>query len=176
MRPLIIGIGGAHSKAGKTKVACKLLETLSGWGAIKFTKTQLYTSIIDTPEVLRQKDKDTCRFLDAGARSVLWIKSSPHELRETLEIAIERLSNLKGIIIEGNSPIDVLKPEIVVFVSKNEEIKKGAERILEKADVVIFETNPPDRMPGYAKRFNINDEQGYISFILRLINKKQKLN
>ncbi|NWF52452.1 MAG: hypothetical protein HXY47_05150 [Nitrospirae bacterium] len=176
MRPFIIGIGGAHSKAGKTEVACKLLKKLACWGAIKFTKTLLYSSIVDTPDVLREEDKDTRRLLDAGARSVLWVKSAPHEVRETIEIALERLSHLNGIIIEGNSAIDVSKPEIVVFVSKNEEIKKSAERILKKADVVIFDTNPPDGIPEYAKKFNIDDEQGYINFILRLIKEKQKLD
>lgn len=175
MRPFIIGIGGAHSKVGKTKVACKLLERLNGWGAIKFTKTFLYSSIIDTPEVLRQKEKDTCRLLHAGAEDVLWVKSSSHEINETLEIAVERLSGLNGIIIEGNSAVNVLKPEIVIFVSKNEELKKGAEKILEKADVVIFGENPPNGIPKYAKRFQIDDEKGYINFILRLIIEKQKL-
>ncbi len=175
MRPFIIGIGGAHSKVGKTKVACKLLEKLNGWGAVKFTKTPFYSSIIDNPEVLKQRGKDTCRLLEAGAKEVIWVKSSQHEMKETLEIAVERLSELKGIIIEGNSAIDVLKPEIVVFVSKNEDLKKGAERILEKADVVIFDENPPNSIPKYAKRFQIDDEKGYINFILRLLIEKQKL-
>lgn len=174
MRPFIIGIGGSHSKVGKTKVACKLLERLNGWGAIKCTKTSFYSSIIDTPEVLRQKDKDTSRLLDAGAENVLWVKSSPHEINEILEIAVEKLSGLNGIIIEGNSAVDVLKPEIVVFVSKDQEFKKSAEKILEKADVVIFDENPPNIIPEYAKRFRINDEEGYINFILGLIIEKQK--
>ncbi|MGB9715405.1 MAG: hypothetical protein ACPL1G_03190 [Thermodesulfovibrionales bacterium] len=174
MRPFIIGIGGAHSKVGKTKVACKLLERLNGWGAIKFTKTSLYSSIIDSPEILKQKGKDTCRLLNAGARNVLWIKSSPHELNETLEIAIGSLSDLKGLIIEGNSAINVLKPEIVVFISKDEELKEGAEKILKMADVVIFDEKPPKGIPRYIKRFHIDDEEGYISFILGLIMERQK--
>lgn len=174
MRPFIIGIGGAHSKVGKTKVACKLLERLNDWGAIKFTKTSLYSSIIDSPEVLRQEGKDTRRLLDAGAENVLWVKSSPHEINETLKIAVERLFSLNGIIIEGNSAVDILKPEIVVFVSKDKELKKGAERILKKADVIIFDENLPSGTPKYAKRFHINDEEGYINFILGLIIEKQK--
>ncbi|MGQ9570046.1 MAG: hypothetical protein ACUVUQ_04225 [Thermodesulfovibrionales bacterium] len=175
MRPFIIGIGGAHSQVGKTKVACKLLERLDGWGAVKFTKTPFYSSIIDSPEVLKQKGKDTCRLLEAGAKDVVWVKSSQHEMKEILEIAVERLSELNGIIIEGNSAVDVLKPEIVIFVSKTEDIKKGAKRILEKADVVIFDESPPKPTPEYAKRFQINDEKGYINFILKQIIEKQKL-
>lgn len=174
MRPFIIGIGGAHSKVGKTEVACKLLGSLDGWGAIKFTKTPMHSSIINSPEVLKQNDKDTRRLLDAGAENVLWVKSFSYEIKETLEIAVERLSFLNGIIIEGNSAVDVLEPEIVVFVSKDKEIKKGAERILEKADVVIFNENPPSGIPSHAKSFNIRDEEGYISFILGLIKEKQK--
>jgi uridine kinase len=35
MRPVIIGIGGAHSGAGKTTIASLILKRLKGWGAIK---------------------------------------------------------------------------------------------------------------------------------------------
>jgi len=169
MRPFIVGIGGAHSRVGKTSVACKILQRLSGWGAIKYTKTVLYSAIVDTPEILQEKNKDTSRLLEAGAKSVLWVQSPPENLREVLEIAIERLSYVKGIILEGNSAIEVLKPDIVLFISGNDGIKKGAEKILSMADAVIFSENPPPETPGTAKRFRL-DEEKYISFVLRRIH------
>lgn len=173
MRPFIIGIGGAHSKVGKTTVACQILKRLSGWGAVKFTKTSFYSSIVDSPEILRQKNKDTYRLLNAGAQNVLWVQSSPEDLNETLGIALDRLKHLKGIIIEGNSAIDALIPEIVIFVSGNEGLKRGSEKILRMADAVIFDKNPPQGIPKTAKKFRIDDEEGYINFITGLLVERQ---
>lgn len=174
MRPFIIGIGGAHSKAGKTTVACQILKRLSGWGAVKFTKTSFYSSIVDSPEILREKNKDTYRLLNAGAQDVLWVQSSPDDLNEILGIAIDRLSYLKGIIVEGNSAINALKPNIVIFVSGNDELKKGSEKILRMADAVIFDKNPPQGIPKTAKKFHIDNEEDYINFTIGLMVKRNR--
>jgi molybdopterin-guanine dinucleotide biosynthesis protein len=174
MRPFIIGIGGAHSKVGKTTVACQILKRLGGWGAVKFTKTPFYSSIVDSPEILRQKNKDTYRFLNAGAKDVLWVQSPPEDLNEILGIAIDRLSHLKGIIIEGNSAIDALRPDIVIFVSGNNGLKKGAEKILRMADAVIFDKNPPQGIPKTAKKFRIDNEEEYINFTIGLMIERNR--
>jgi molybdopterin-guanine dinucleotide biosynthesis protein len=170
MKPFIIGIGGAHSKAGKTTVACQILKRLNGWGAIKYTKTSLFTSIIDSPEILKQENKDTSRLINAGARAVLWVQSPTEKLKEVLQIAIDRLSHLKGIIIEGNSAVAASKPDIVVFVSGSERLKRGAEKILCMADVVIFGKNPPKKTPKTVERFRLNNEEEYVNFIIRLVS------
>lgn len=172
MRPIIIGIGGAHSGAGKTTIASLILKRLKGWGAIKYTKTSLYCSITDDIEILSEKGKDTKRLLDSGAEKVLWIQSSFSELEEVLPMAVEMLSHLKGVLIEGNSAIEVLKPDIVIFISGAEEkIKKGAEKILKMADVVIFDKEPPQGIPKDAKRFRRDDVEECINCITRLIRK-----
>ena len=171
MRPIIIGIGGAYSGAGKTTIASLILKKLKNWGAIKYTKTSLYCSIINDREVLSQKGKDTKRLLDSGAGKVLWVQSPFSELGEILPMAVEMLSDLKGIIIEGNSAIEVLEPDIVIFMSgaEKERFKRGADKILEMADIVIFEKEPPAKTPESAKRFSKNDVKGYINFLTRLI-------
>jgi molybdopterin-guanine dinucleotide biosynthesis protein len=172
MRPVIIGIGGAHSGTGKTTYASVILKRLKGWGAIKFTKTSLYCSIIDDLEILSEPGKDTKRLLDSGAEKVLWVQSPYDNLPETLQIAVESLLYLKGIVVEGNSAIEVLKPDIVVFISGTEgEIKKGADVILKMADVVVFDKEPPQATPEAAKRFQRDDVEGCIDFIIRLIKK-----
>ena len=43
----IISVTGAHSGVGKTTLCSILFENLNGFGGIKFTKTSLYTSVID---------------------------------------------------------------------------------------------------------------------------------
>jgi LAO/AO transport system kinase len=149
--PLLIGIGGTHSGAGKTTIAVAILKYLTTHppiypfthspkiGAIKYTKTAFYSSIIDDKTILCQEDKDTKRLLDAGAEEVLWVQSPTNELNEVLPMAIDRLSHLDGIIIEGNSAIELLKPDIVVFIAdaSKENIKPSARRILKQADIVI---------------------------------------
>jgi hypothetical protein len=101
---------------------------------------------------------------------VLWVQSSFSELKEVLLIAVEMLSHLKGVLIEGNSAIEILKPDIVIFVSGAEgKIKKGAEKILEMADVVIFDKEPPPEIPKNAKRFRRDDVEGFIKFIMGLV-------
>jgi molybdopterin-guanine dinucleotide biosynthesis protein len=170
MRPVIIGIGGAHRGTGKTTYASLILKGLKGWGAIKYTKTSLYCSIIDDLEILSEQGKDTKRLLDSGAEKVLWVQSPYDNLTETLQMAVESLSDLKGIVVEGNSAIKVLKPNIVVFISGTEgEIKKGGEKILKMADVVIFDKKPPHGTPEAAKRFYRDDVKGFIDYVMRLI-------
>lgn len=140
MRPLIIGIGGAHSSAGKTAYASLLLQRLKGWGAIKYTKTALYCSIVDDPYLLAKEDKDTRRLIDSGAERVLWVQSPPDEIKDILPMAVERLSDLKGIIVEGNSAIEFLKPDIIIFVFGNDikRIKESAKKILSFANAVVY--------------------------------------
>jgi hypothetical protein len=173
MRPVIIGIGGGHSGAGKTLVACKILERLKGWGAIKYTNTQLYSSITDDIKVLSEEGKDTKRFLDAGAEKVLWVQATFSESEETLQMAAEMLSNLQGFMAEGNSAIEVLKPDIVIFVSGDTaKFKKSAERILQMADILVFDGRPPSLTPEHAVGFSKKDIDLCINFVMGIIQKQ----
>lgn len=188
MRPFIIGIGGAHSGSGKTTLAVALLKYLaksrrrktenreqttkkkeSGfwhlssvfcgrWGALKYTKTAFYSSITDDKTILCQENKDTKRLLDSGAEEVLWVQAPVTELKEVLPIAISKLSHLDGIIVEGNSAIEFLKPDIVVFIFGRcaRRIKGSAQDILRMADVVVFQKEPSLQVPEGARRFKVN--------------------
>lgn len=149
MRPILIGIGGAHSGCGKTTFALLILQRVKGLGAIKYTKTSLYSSVTDDIEVLSQEGKDTKRMLDSGAEKVLWVKSSYDDLPETLRMAIGDLSHLKSIIIEGNSAVEVLQTDIVIFIAgtDTERFKENADSILKRANIVIYDDKPPPRNP-----------------------------
>lgn len=113
------------------------LNTLSRWGAIKFTKTAFYVSVSDDRSVLHEKGKDTGKMLEAGAEDVVWVQSPAEQLPEVLPMAVDRLSHLDGIIIEGNSAIEFLKPDIVIFLGGSAEIKPSAHSILKQADILI---------------------------------------
>ncbi|MDA8387398.1 MAG: hypothetical protein M0Z58_01885 [Nitrospiraceae bacterium] len=154
---MIIGICGSGSGSGKTTMAEELLKSLTGggppgpkrearpWGAIKFTKTSVYTSVVTDPDVLLREGKDTARMLGAGARSAAWVRSpGGGDLSEALSMALRDLEShgpsgghhpLCGIIVEGNSAVELLKPDIVIFMC-GPFFKKGAEAFLGAADVV----------------------------------------
>ncbi|MBI4684265.1 MAG: hypothetical protein HY755_03585 [Nitrospirae bacterium] len=182
-KPFLIGIGGSHSGAGKTTVAVALLQHLisqksllacnlsplatrrgeqlatnKGWGAIKYTKTAFYSSITDDPEILRLKDKDTERLLTAGAEEVLWVQTPPEEVREVLPLALDRLSHLGGILIEGNSAIEFLNPDIVIFIVGRDlqSLKNSAMKVIEMADIILFQEEPGIKLPERSKRFKVS--------------------
>ncbi|MFN3479750.1 MAG: hypothetical protein ACK415_05110 [Thermodesulfovibrionales bacterium] len=139
-RPIIIGIGGSHSKSGKTSLAVALLNRLEGWGAIKYTKTAIYSSIIEDGDILSVKGKDTRRFMDSGAKAVLWVQSPASGLNEVMPLAMDKLSHLEGIIVEGNSAIEFLKPDIIIFIAEKDSsrIKESGKRILDSADIIYY--------------------------------------
>jgi LAO/AO transport system kinase len=173
MRPPVIGIGGAYSGVGKTAVATHILNKVKNWGAIKYTRTSLYSSIIDDAEIISEKGKDTKRLLDAGAKKVLWVQSPFSEIGEILPIALEMLTHLSGIIVEGNSAIRIINPDIVVFVSGNEQgkRKKNSEKLLEVADIVIFENEPPVGTPERAQKFYRSDLEECSNSIIKLLSR-----
>ncbi|MCX8027603.1 MAG: hypothetical protein N3A62_07125 [Thermodesulfovibrionales bacterium] len=144
---LIIGIAGAHSGSGKTKIAEMLLKGLATtnplskkrWAAIKYTKTELYWSVTDNEEDINADNKDTSRLSSAGAEKVVWIKSPPESLGEAVPIAMSLIGDFDGLIVEGNSLVEFLSPAVVVFLNPTNSllIKPSSERILRKADIVI---------------------------------------
>ncbi|MEW6067925.1 MAG: hypothetical protein AB1610_06510 [Nitrospirota bacterium] len=178
MKPVIIGIGGSYSEVGKTTFACSLLKRLKGWGAIKYTKTPLYCSITEDIDILSKEGKDTKRFLESGAEKVIWVQSPFKNLKETLQLAVENLSYLKGIIIEGNSPVEVLEPDIVIFISgdEGEKIKKNSMRTLKKADIIIYDKELPPCIPEGIKIFNNKNKRedclDAVNFILKKLAKR----
>jgi molybdopterin-guanine dinucleotide biosynthesis protein len=136
---LIISVTGAHSGVGKTSLCSLLLKNLNGFGAIKYTKTDFYASVIDDPAIIKQENKDTAVLSESGAERVVWIRSPAEELEHALGIAISRMSGLRGVIIEGNSPAGFLKPDVTIFViGHNGEIKPSALKVGETADVIVL--------------------------------------
>jgi molybdopterin-guanine dinucleotide biosynthesis protein len=173
MKPFLIGIGGGSSGAGKTTVACAILKNLKGWGAIKYSKIDLYSSIIDDIQVLSESGKDTRMLLDSGAEKVLWVRSPFAGLGEVLPVALEMLSHLRGVVIEGNSAVKVLKPDIVIFVSgPSGIIKADSEEILEMAGIIIADRELSHHAPRNAKIFRPDNIRECADYLLRFIRIK----
>jgi molybdopterin-guanine dinucleotide biosynthesis protein len=180
MKPFTIGITGSKSGVGKTALAERLLRRLPGWGAIKFTKSDIYTSVVDEADVLREEGKDTARLLAAGADRVVWVKSpgplgdKDEELAEAMMLAMDRLSGLPGVIIEGNSAVEVLKPDIVIFIGVYNS-KDSARRAFEMADVVLGakeDAEGPARLPHGENAVFFYDAESCAEHVLRLVNER----
>jgi hypothetical protein len=111
-----------------------------GWGAIKYTKTAFYTTVTDAAETASQENKDSTRLLNAGAARCIHVQSPPHELSDALSMAMEHMGDLTGVIVEGNAPLDCLAFDAVIFVFGPDaaRFKDSAQKVLEKADIVVF--------------------------------------
>ena len=154
----IANVSVNSDSAGKEKLTLKTYtDTKDVWGAIKYTKTAIYSSITDTPDILAQENKDTARLLKAGAENVLWVQSPAEGLQEVMPLAVTRLLHLSGIIIEGNSAIEFLKPDVVIFIFGRDTgtLKKSAVKILDMADIILFEEEPSVKLPVRKKKFKV---------------------
>lgn len=152
----IITVSGAHSGVGKTRVAEMLLEKLKDWSALKITLThqegacpvhkdchtcdELHSdfSIISRKDIIDAKGKDTQRLKSAGAKEVLWLKAKPKSLEKGIKKAISLFKKTKGLIIESNSALKYLNPDLSIFVrNKDSVLKPSAKEILERIDLTI---------------------------------------
>ncbi len=141
----IISVTGAHSNIGKTTLCSILLQHLTGFGAIKFTRTPLFTSVIDDPDIISEQDKDTAVMSRSGAVKVVWLKSSGSGLEDALHIAMSKMDGLEGVIVEGNSPVHYMDPHLTIFIiGADGEVKASAGDVGQKADIIII--NSPDHM------------------------------
>jgi molybdopterin-guanine dinucleotide biosynthesis protein len=89
-----------------------------------------------------EKGKDTWHMLTSGASDVVWVRSDRPGLGEALPEALKRLSHLDAVVVEGNSAIEFLKPDIVIFIfSKGKrDWKPGIEALAARADIILHDT------------------------------------
>ncbi len=93
-------------------------------------------------------------------------------LKDILPLAVERLSDHKGIVVEGNSAIEFLRPDIVIFVfgRGSESLKKSAVNVLNMADIILFLEEPRTDLPEKAKKIKIafpltTELDGFLNYI-----------
>lgn len=149
---MIINVSGTSSNTGKTTLICSLLRNLNDFNALKVTicreghacprkmpcgvcgtLKQPYR-IIEDLDVINQLGKDTRKFVQAGAKKVYWLQSKEEYLKEALEKTFERING--NVIIEGNSALRWIKPDLSIMVKGN-EIKESAKNIMDKVDVFV---------------------------------------
>ncbi|MBI4651243.1 hypothetical protein HY745_08175 [Candidatus Desantisbacteria bacterium] len=157
----IISITGAASSAGKTHIACTLIRHLPGFASLKITRCSGGSCprgkscnvcnsfsgdfhIEENKKIIMQPGTDTWRMYNAGASRVLWIKARPEALKRAVDACLSSLSGLPGIIVEGNSFLDVCKADVSIMVIEKTgflKLKPSAARIKEKIDIFIIRDN-----------------------------------
>ena len=153
----IIVIGGHSRSVGKTSVVAGLIAALPEhhWTALKITQyghgvcsangqacdcaTDDHSWAI-TEEKNIAGDSDTSRFLAAGASRVWWVRTQQGRLAEAMPAMREKLATAKNVIIESNSILKFLRPDLYLTVldPTNSDFKNSAREFLDRADAVIL--------------------------------------
>lgn len=143
----IITVSGSHSGVGKTTLAVLILSQLTGFGAVKVSTTEFFTSVTDDPDTIAEPGKDTALMKDAGAEHVVLARCTPEEVSECLSHALNLLGGVRGAVVEGNSPARLIAPDMAFFVTGTDisAVKPSALEVLAKADVVVV--NVEDYVP-----------------------------
>ncbi len=153
----LIVVGGHSRSVGKTSVVAELISALPEfeWTAAKITQyghgicsangdacdcaTGDHSWAI-SEERDRSGKSDTSRFLVAGASRVLWVRTEQGRLAEAMPMLRSRLEGARNVIIESNSVVRFLRPDLYITVldPATEDFKTSAREFLDRADAVIL--------------------------------------
>ena len=139
-------VSGQCSKIGKTKFIEETINNLCGKifalkAAVSDDKKDITISIEE--DLKNNEEKDTGRYLKAGADKAAYLKSNLNDLAEGIDkIEKDNDEDYDYKIYEGNNVIDFVKPTIVIFLKDdNLEKKYSAEKASRKADIIIDYSN-----------------------------------
>lgn len=153
----LIVIGGHSRNVGKTSVVAGLISALREceWTAVKITQYGHGICSADgeacdcatgdhswaiSEERDRSGETDTSRFLLAGAARVYWVRTEQGRLAEAMPALRKRLEGARNIIIESNSVMKFLRPDLYLTVLNpaTADFKTSAREFLDRADAVIL--------------------------------------
>src|SRR5580692_4265998 len=160
----VVVIGGHSRSVGKTSVVAGLIAALteSNWTALKITQyghgvcslngeschcaTDDHSWAI-SEEKDRSGESDTSRFLVAGAVRALWVRTEQGRLAEAVPAIRRRLAESKNAILESNSILKFVRPDIYLTVldPATADFKRTAQEFLDQADAVILHASNEDR-------------------------------
>lgn len=153
----VIVIGGHSRNVGKTSVVAGLISALPEfqWTAIKITQyghgiCSANSSACDcatddhawavSEERKRDGESDTSRFLVAGAEHAWWVRTEQGRLAEAMPRVREILSGTQNVIVESNSVLRFLTPDLYLTVldPQTADFKTSAQTFLDRADGVLL--------------------------------------
>jgi hypothetical protein len=157
----IIVIGGHSRSVGKTSVVAGLISALPQfeWTAVKITQyghgvcsangeacdcaTADHSWAI-SEERDRSGESDTSRFLVAGALKSFWVRTEQGRLAEAMPALRQRLESARNAIIESNSVLKFLRPDLYLTVldPSTADFKNSAREYLDRASAVVLHAAP----------------------------------
>ncbi len=153
----IVVVGGQTRNIGKTSVVAGLIASLPHleWTAFKVTQfghgicsangepcdceTDAHTVAV-TEEHSRDSGTDSARFLAAGAVRSYWVRTRQGQLAEAMPRVRKELAQAKNAILESNSIVRFLKPDLYLTVLDPaiQDFKPSAQYFLDRADAVLW--------------------------------------
>ncbi len=164
----VIVIGGHSRSLGKTSVAAGLIAALPElhWTALKITQyghgvcsangtpcdcsTDDHTLAV-SEENDRSGESDTSRFLVAGADHSWWVRTQQGHLAEAMPRIRKILASTKNVIIESNSIVQFIKPDLYITVldPATADFKTSAQIFLDRADAVLLHATDNSKTPAW---------------------------
>ena len=152
----LVVVGGQGRKVGKTSVIAGLIRGLNtlAWTAVKVSHHAGDTGAGGAPladdlpahldfllseEKDREGHGDTALYLAAGARRALWLRTRGGGLARALPGLLEALEGDEHVIVESNSLLGFLRPDIFLMVidQSGREVKASARQFLARADAFV---------------------------------------
>ncbi len=153
----ILVIGGHTRSVGKTSVVAGLIAALPGfhWTALKITQyghgvcsangeacdcATADHSWAVSEEKDRSGESDSSRFLVAGAEHSWWVRTQQGHLAEAMPRIRKILASTENVIIESNSILRFVKPDLylTVLAPQTADFKASAQTYLDRADAILL--------------------------------------
>ncbi len=167
--PLVV-IGGHSRSVGKTSIVAGLIVALPGfrWTALKITQyghgicsangeTCDCATADHSWAVSEEKDRsgesDTSRFLVAGADHSWWVRTQQGHLAEAMPRIRTILAATQNAIIESNSILRFVKPDLYLTVldPRTADFKASAQTFLDRANAVLLHSVENSKNPAWER-------------------------
>lgn len=167
--PLVV-IGGHSRSVGKTSIVAGLIVALPGfrWTALKITQyghgicsangeacdcATTDHSWAVSEEKDRSGESDTSRFLVAGADHSWWVRTEQGHLAEAIPRIRKILASSESVIIESNSILRFVKPNLYLTVldPQTADFKASAQTFLDRADAVLLHSVANSKAPAWER-------------------------
>jgi hypothetical protein len=154
----LVVIGGHSRNVGKTSVVAGLIAALQefNWTALKITQfghgvcsadgkpcdcdtgDDHFRALSDEKDL--SGETDTSRFLVAGAKRSIWVRTRQGRLSEAITDIERKIAGAENVIMESNSIMGFLKPDLYLSVmdAGTQDFKVSANEFLDRADAVIL--------------------------------------
>ena len=164
----ILVIGGHTRSVGKTSVVAGLIAALPAfhWTALKITQyghgicsangeacdcATADHSWAVSEEKDRSGKSDTSRFLVAGADHSWWMRTQQGFLAEAMPRIRKILAATENAIIESNSILRFVKPDLYLTVldPATADFKASAQSYLDRADAILLHSTENSQSPAW---------------------------